>query len=519
KQASYTLGYTNYKLKNYNTSIDNMKSFVIVADKSADKRQIDDANNRIGDGFYVQKQFDNAITYYNKVINNRGLDADYAYYQKAMSYSALCKYEDKIDALNALLRNYPNSDIAPSASYEIASTYLLNDDNERALAAYQSFLASYPKSTYAKEALLKTGIIYYNTSRQNDALAALEQVVKEYPGTAESRDALEVMKNIYTADGRPQDYFDFVQTKTNVVISQSSQDSITFMAAENFYFDGENEKAAAGLESYLKRFPRGLFALSAHYYLADCLDRSGKAAQALPHYEYVAKQAKSQYTETALLRSAQISFNEKQYSESNKFFAMLAKNAESNSNIQQANLGLLRTYFLLDDYENSVKAANKVLSYEKITTQETEEATYYKARSLYNMKRYDDAIAVYRTLQSADNGEYAGEANYREAELYFNNKDFVSAENAIEEATSNPRSDYWSAKTFILWAEIFYINGNTLQAKQTLQSIIDNYDGDDLVQEAIQRRNEIIQDENAIKAQAEADSKENELDEINVDEN
>ena len=135
-------------------------------------------------------------------------------------------------------------------------------------------------------------------------------------------------------------------------------------------------------------------------------------------------------------------------------------------------------------------------------------------------KRYDDAIAVYRTLQSADNGEYAGEANSREAELYFNNKDFVSAENAIEEATSNPRSDYWSAKTFILWAEIFYINGNTLQAKQTLQSIIDHYDGDDLVQEATQRRNEIIQDENAIKAQAEADSKaEKELEEINVDEN
>ena len=167
-----------------------------------------------------------------------------------------------------------------------------------------------------------------------------------------------------------------------------------------------------------------------------------------------------------------------------------------------------------------MKAANAVLAYEKITAQESEEATYYKARSLYNLKRYDDAIAVYRTLQSADNGEYAGEANYREAELYFNNKDFVSAENAIEEATSNPRSDYWSAKTFILWAEIFYINGNTLQAKQTLQSIIDNYDGDDLVQEATQRRNEIIQDENAIKAQAEADSKaEKELEEINVDEN
>ena len=518
KQASYTLGYTNLKQKNYSASIDNMKTFISVADKKNDKRQIDDANNRIGDGFYVQKQFDNAIIYYNKVLNSHAIDADYACFQKAMSYSALCKYDEKINTLNTLLKNYPSSDFASTASFEIASTYLLNDDNENALVSFKNFLAKYPKSAYAKEALLKIGIIYYNTQHETEALATLEQVVKEHPSTAESRDALEIMKNIYSSNGRPQDYFDYVQTNTNVVISQSSQDSITFMAAENFYFDGENEKAAASLKSYLNRFPKGLFALSAHYYLADCLYRSGKASDALPHYEFVTKQAKSQYTETSLLRAAQISFNEKQYAESNKLFESLAKNAESNSNIQLANLGLLRTYFLLNDYENCILTANKVLSYEKITAQETEDATYYKARSLYNQKRYDEAIAVYRTLQSADNGEYAGEANYREAELYFNNKDYRSAENAIEEATANPRSDYWSAKTFILWAEIFYINGNSLQAKQTLQSIIDNYDGDDLVQEATQRRNEIIQEENSIKAQA-SNNESSELDEINVDEN
>lgn len=519
KQASYTLGYTNYKLKNYATSIEQFKKFISSADKSTDKRQIDDANNRIGDDFYVQKQFDNAITYYNKVINNRGIDADYACYQKAMSYSALNKYDEKISTLQTLLRSYPSSDLAPSASFEIASTYLLNDENDKALAAYQSFLANYPSNSLAKEALLKTGIIYYNTQHEREALAALDEVLKKYPGTAESRDAMLVVKNIYSDQGRINDYIDYVQNSTNVVISNSAQDSMTFIAAENFYFGDEKEKAIAGLQNYLKRFPRGLFALTAHYYLADCLDRSGKATEALPHYEYVAKQSKSQYTETALLRSAQISYNERKYDESNKFFGQLAKTAESGSNIQQAKIGLLRTYFLLGDYENTVRAANAVLSYEKITAQESEEATYYKARSLYNLKRYDEAIAVYRTLQNADNGEYAGEASYREAELYFNNKDYTSAENAIEDATSNPRSDYWSAKTFILWAEIFYINGNSLQAKQTLQSIIDNYDGADLVEEATQRRNEIIQEENAIKEAETNSNAEQHEEEISVDEN
>ena len=51
------------------------------------------------------------------------------------------------------------------------------------------------------------------------------------------------------------------------------------------------------------------------------------------------------------------------------------------------------------------------------------------------------------------------------------------------------------AKSFILWADIFYARGNNLQAKQTLQSIIDNYEGEDLVQLALQKRNAILEAE------------------------
>jgi len=41
-------------------------------------------------------------------------------------------------------------------------------------------------------------------------------------------------------------------------------------------------------------------------------------------------------------------------------------------------------------------------------------------------------------------------------------------------------SDYWVAKGFILLADVYMKKGNAFQAKQTLQSIIDNYEGEDL---------------------------------------
>ena len=99
---------------------------------------------------------------------------------------------------------------------------------------------------------------------------------------------------------------------------------------------------------------------------------------------------------------------------------------------------------------------------------------------------------------TSTNGDYSGEASYRIAEMSYRQSDYDEAERAIEAITADPVSDYWLAKSFILWADIFHARGNNLQAKQTLQSIIDNYDGDDLVSLATQKRDAILQEENPV---------------------
>ena len=111
---------------------------------------------------------------------------------------------------------------------------------------------------------------------------------------------------------------------------------------------------------------------------------------------------------------------------------------------------------------------------------------------------YPQADSVYSLLTNSTNGDYSGEASYRKAEIRFFQADYDAAERVIESITAAPVSDYWLAKSFILWADIFHARGNNLQAKQTLQSIIDNYEGDDLVQLALQKRNAILEEEKPV---------------------
>ena len=77
-------------------------------------------------------------------------------------------------------------------------------------------------------------------------------------------------------------------------------------------------------------------------------------------------------------------------------------------------------------------------------------------------------------------------------------KDYRKTEKLIENIVSDASSDYWLAYSFILWADIYYARGNNLQAKQTLQSIIENYDGEELVSVARQKYDAIVAAEQAV---------------------
>ncbi|MGD2034823.1 MAG: tetratricopeptide repeat protein, partial [Bacteroidales bacterium] len=69
------------------------------------------------------------------------------------------------------------------------------------------------------------------------------------------------------------------------------------------------------------------------------------------------------------------------------------------------------------------------------------------------------------------------EAKYRLAELYVKQKQYDQAEKEILEFSEKASPhEYWIARSFILWADIFAHKGDYFQAIQTLQSIIDYYE-------------------------------------------
>src|SRR5262249_49809020 len=89
-------------------------------------------------------------------------------------------------------------------------------------------------------------------------------------------------------------------------------------------------------------------------------------------------------------------------------------------------------------------------------------------------------------------------AKYKIAEISYlkgNYKQSMDECKAMVE--QKPTHEYWRVKGFILLADNYYQLGNVFQAKATLQSIIDNYKGEELKAVAQEKLNRILDEEKA----------------------
>src|SRR5690554_7578453 len=75
--------------------------------------------------------FRSAMEAYNKAIEMKGADADYASYQKAISYGFVDRNPRKIEDLEAFLVKFPKSQYRDDAMFEDRKSTRLNSSHVR----------------------------------------------------------------------------------------------------------------------------------------------------------------------------------------------------------------------------------------------------------------------------------------------------------------------------------------------------------------------------------------------------
>lgn len=488
----YNIAYTWFKQKDYTQAITSFRKF-IGNPGSASQKILADAGIRTGDCYFIQKSYEEALPYYQKAIKADIIDQDYALYQKAMALGALDRTNEKITELQKLSSNFKRSPYRDDALYELGTTWLQVQENDKALASLRSVTQEYPGSSYEKQALVKIGLILYNNHLDDQAILTFKQVIEDYPGTTEAKEALATMRNIYVDLNRTEEFFSYAGGLSFANVSNKEQDSISYLAAENQYMSGNRDAALKGFNTYLQRFENGLYKVPANFYRSECLYSLDKKAEALPGYE-LALETNNSFNETSLLRSASILYEQGKYERALFYYEKLLLRAEYPNNILTAKTGVMRCRHYLSKDALALEAAGNVLSSDKASEQLLIEAHLISAKSKLALGDTTGANTSFNICSRLDKGAMGAEAKYYAAYLQFAQNNVDESETiAFELINEYPAYDHWMAKAFILLSDIYVERGNLFQAKQTLQSIIDNHDGKDMKELAREKLQQIEQ--------------------------
>ena len=502
--GNYLQGYNYLKQGNYPGALDYFLATVqgikrnksFIASKAIRDDMLGDAVLRTGDAYFKRNQYNQAIQYYDEAVNNRYSGFIYALYQKALLEGLRNHNAQKILALEQIANDFPDSEYADDALFQLGVTYQEIGQLSRANEPLRRLVSKYKNSSdLVVQSLLRLGLINYNLGNQEAAINYYKQVFSNNPTSGEANLALSALNEIYIDDlGRPDLLEAFIRTIPNYNFNDFSRDSLFFRSAESQYENGNYQRAVDGFQNYLNQFPTGVNVLVAHYHKGESHAVLRQYSEALVHYEWVVAKGSSRYYLRALEKAAIIAYNHSQdFNKSFDLYSRLEAIADTEEMRFEAQLGGMRSAYRVGNSQAVYTLSNKVASNPNATDLQKATANFYVGKIAFDRSDYTAALnALNETIRLSDN-EQTAEARYLKAFIYYQRRDLVTAKE-LTLASNRESSGYpfWVAKSVILLSDIFVEQGDLHNGRAALEALLDNYTEDaTLVAEAQQKLNRV----------------------------
>lgn len=480
--ARYNLGYCYLRKENYPVALTFFES--VSKNPALNSNELaQDAYIRTADCYYMQRNYAKAKPMYETVIRYSWPAEDYATFQQAM-VTGISSSKEKVNLLNTMIRKFPASPLVTDATMEVANTYLADEKFGDAIPFLNKVVEG-TSSSHKPEALLKLGVAYYNLNNSQAALAQYKKLVSQYPNSPEASDGLDNVKTIYVEDGKPDEYASFMRD-AGKPLSISTEDSLTFVSAENQLGASNSTAALNGFNNYIQKFPSGAYIIDAQYYRAGLYSEKNDWKNALPGYEFVARNAPNKFAERSILEAARIYFFDvKDYAKAETYYTQLNTEAGSQDTRLEAMRGLLRSQYQLQKYTEAEANARALASAKGASADDKVLANMTIGKSFQVNNQYDQAISNFKSVVQLNKAALAAEARYEIAASWFALGKFSDAEKAAFEVINKSGSyDYWVTRAYILLGDVYFAQKDYFNAKATFQSIVEHSTDPELKAEA-----------------------------------
>lgn len=475
--ALYNLAYSLYQQDKFAKAAQYFLQAANASSLSGSQRA--NARLRRADCLFYSRDFKGAREAYQQVISNNDPGADYASLRHATLRGLLGDVPGKLKELQSLANRYPGSDWDAAALLEQGATYYDQGDVAQAEIVYRQLTEQHNDRPEARTAGLRLAQTLRGEGRIPDAIEAYENVISEWPSSEEAVSAHQDVISLHATQGSLEDYAEWL-THINGAprISVDEMEKLEFDAAEDAFSEDVNNYTL--LERYVDKYPDGAYIARALYDIADAKYEKRDFSGAVSAIDSLLdKRPDSPVSGPALLLKGEILENHRLSSDSRKqaYDSYAKATSRGNKDIYLPGLqGMMRTS---DSDSEILSIARKIQSIGG-EQDAMEEAAYYEAEALIRRGHSQEGTAILRRLAGNPADLFGAKAAVALAEWQLRNKQYKNAEKTLVAFTdSGTPHNYWLARGFILLADVYEAQNKKYLAKEYLQSLKENYPGDE----------------------------------------
>lgn len=434
----------------------------------------------VGETYAAQDKFLDAENFLQEAISARTKNRhiDYSLYSLAGIYEKTLDYNSAVAYYDELLSFYRESELAPYAQFRIGICYYELKEYDSAVLELSDPLIDKLPIDVQTEARYYLANSFFKLKEYNSAANVFNEILSKYNDRSKADN---VRFGLGLISFQQQDYVEayniFKVLSENALSDTIAQKSLYWSAEAKRYLNQENE-ALKIYDKYLKSYPKSsltplvLFKVSIIYFNNKDYSNAEKFLIRSLDSEDETVQSKS----FKLL--GEISLLKKDYNAAEEYFASAVKaSPEPGEDSFRSLLGLGVSQYYLNNFEEAITNLSDLLA--RGNGFEKDKANLYLAESYFAKGEFNKSLQHYKYVNLFSE-EVGKEALYGLAYSYFNMKDFPNAVYYFQEYITKYKNDplffdaklrladsYYGTKNFSdaskIYKEIFYNNRQSIK--------------------------------------------------------
>lgn len=472
--AYYSLGWSYFQMGAYFKAISPLKEFL----ENYDPPEIalfpydTDTQLRLGDSYYAIGDYESAIKTYQEAVGAEP-GGDYAMFQIANSYYRAESTYEAVTTFRKFLRIYPYSRLREQAQYNIAYIYLNSGNYTQAIEEFQTVINKYPNTPWAARSQYNIGDAYYNSGEYQKAIDAYKEVMEKYPKSDYIIEAVNGIQYAQLSAGKSDSSSAVLESFLADNPQTTTADRLRYRQAETLMQSGDYQGAIAELRQYIRVTNNQQLLPEAQFSLANAYEQTDQTDKAVETYKLIVETyPNSERAAPSLAAMGRIAYGRGQYQQSFDYFNRLRE--EDQRYRLEARIGMGNAQLALGNISEAKTQYEAALNLN---------ANYDPARvglgkvAMEN-KNYAEAKDRLSLVAEANTTEIGAEAQYLLGVIEQEQQHYGQALQAYSNVKVLYKAfDNWVAKAMLRSAESYIQLGNTGEARNTLNAIVENYPG------------------------------------------